>query len=80
MSFVQTQQGHRHADVIVETGLAPQRRKFLAQHGRDQFLHRRLAIRAADRDDRQIKLTTIRRRKFSQGDSHIVHHQHSASW
>ena len=38
-----------------------ERRKFLPQHRGDQFFGRRLAVRTADRDDRQRKLSPIRR-------------------
>ncbi len=69
MRFFQPQQGQRHADVVVETRLAPQRRKFLPQHRREQFLHRRFAVRAADRNHRQIKIFPISRRQFSERDS-----------
>ena len=78
MRFFQPQQSRWHADVIVKTRLAPQRGKFLAQHGRDEFLHRRLAIRAAHCDDWQIKLPPIRRRKFSKRNADIIHRQHRA--
>ena len=78
MRFFQPQQRRRHADVIIKTRLAPQRRKFLAQHRRDQFLHRRLAVRTANRDDRQIKLLSISRRKFPQRNPDIIHRHHRA--
>ena len=37
MRLFQPQQRCRHADVIVETGLAPERRQLLPQHGGKQF-------------------------------------------
>ena len=80
MRFSQPQQSHRHADVIIKTRLAPQRRKFLAQHGRQQFLHRRLAIRAADRDDRQIKFAPVSRRQLAQRHTNIFYREQCRRW
>ena len=65
MRRLNPQQRVWHADVVVEAGLAPDRGEFLAQHGCDEILRRRLPVRAADRDDRQRKLPAIRRRQFA---------------
>ena len=51
MRFIQPQQRRRHAYVIVETRLTPQRVQLLPQHRRDEFLRARLAVRSADCDD-----------------------------
>ncbi len=77
--FFQPQQRQRHAEVVVETRLAPERRQLLLEHRRNQFLHRRFAVRAADANHRQRKIRSIRRRQFSERGARIVHNQHGAT-
>ena len=62
MTLFQTKERQRNADVVVETGFAPKRGHFFAQHGSDQFLGRRLAIGTADGDDWEIELAAVSRR------------------
>ena len=76
--FFQAQQRQRHADVVVETRLAPKRGQRWPQRRRDQFLGRRLAVGAADGDHRQIKFPPVRRGEFSQRRARVIHDEHRA--
>lgn len=56
---LQPEQGQGHANVVVETRLAPERGMFLAQHGGDQLLRRGLAVGAAHDDGRQLEIRAV---------------------
>ena len=70
---LQPQQRERHANVVVEARLAPERGKFLTQHRRDEFLRRGFAVRAADRDDGQREVAAILRREPGERLAGVFH-------
>ena len=80
MSLLQAQQRQRHADVIVETGLAPKGRQLLAQHCRNQILGRGFSIGTAHRHDpaRRAESIAVRRRQPTQGATCVIHEDHGA--
>ena len=58
----------RHADVVVEVALGRERRVAEpgAQDRRDHLRHRRLAVAAGDRDERQLEAARARRRRIAE--------------
>ena len=70
---VKAQNRPRHADVIVEIGLRPERAEFLRQHGIDHILHRGLADAARHRDDRDGKTAPVRPRQISGREQRVRH-------
>jgi hypothetical protein len=72
MGLLQSQEGQRHADVVVKAGIAPERRHFLAEDGSDQLFGAGFAVGPGDGDDRQREVISIFRRDPAEGATRIV--------
>ena len=77
MTCAQTQQGQRHANVVVEIAFSGKRLLALegAQDGRDHLRHRGLAVAAGHRHQRQRELGTPAGGQAAQGSLAVAHLQ-----